>query len=106
MKRGQDCLISETFDHFDQKQSGNGDDECCKDFLGANCFLLFISTHHKDAKIDKRNCNQTEVRLRKRDHWGMFPKSPTNSAQRVPEPDPIPGISFDTRPDSVLKIIG
>ena len=28
------------------------------------------------------------------------------SALRVPEPDPIPGISFDTRPDSVLKIIG
>ena len=28
------------------------------------------------------------------------------SAQRVPEPDPIPGISFDTRPDSVLEVIG
>ena len=28
------------------------------------------------------------------------------SAQRVPEPDPLPGISFDTRPDSVLEIIG
>ena len=23
------------------------------------------------------------------------------SAQRVPEPDPIPGISFDTRPDPI-----
>ena len=29
-----------------------------------------------------------------------------HSAQRVPEPDPLPGIFFDTRPDSVLKIIG
>ena len=29
-----------------------------------------------------------------------------HSAQRVPEPDPLPGISFDTRPDSVLEIIG
>ena len=28
------------------------------------------------------------------------------SAQRVPEPDPLLGISFDTRPDSVLEIIG
>ena len=28
------------------------------------------------------------------------------SAQRVPEPDPLPGISFNTRPDSVLEIIG
>ena len=24
-----------------------------------------------------------------------------DSAQRVPEPDPIPGISFDTRPDPI-----
>ena len=23
------------------------------------------------------------------------------SAQRVPEPDPLPGISFDTRPDPI-----
>ena len=30
----------------------------------------------------------------------------TDSAQRVPEPDPLPDISFDTRPDSVLEIIG
>ena len=29
-----------------------------------------------------------------------------DSAQQVPEPSLIPGISFDTRPDSVLKIIG
>ena len=29
-----------------------------------------------------------------------------NSAQQVPEPDLLPGISFDTRPDSVLEIIG
>ena len=28
------------------------------------------------------------------------------SAQRVPEPDPLPNISFDTRPESVLEIIG
>ena len=28
------------------------------------------------------------------------------SAQRVPEPDQLPDISFDTRPDSVLEIIG
>ena len=28
------------------------------------------------------------------------------SVQRVPEPDPLPGISFNTRPDSVLEIIG
>ena len=27
-------------------------------------------------------------------------------AQRVPEPDPLHGISFDARPDSVLEIIG
>ena len=27
------------------------------------------------------------------------------SAQQVPEPDPLPGISIDTRPDSVLEII-
>ena len=26
---------------------------------------------------------------------------PVNSAQRVPEPDPLPGISFDTRPDPI-----
>ena len=25
----------------------------------------------------------------------------TDSAQRVPEPDPLPGISFDTRPDPI-----
>ena len=25
----------------------------------------------------------------------------TNSAQRVPEPDPLPGISFDTQPDPI-----
>ena len=25
----------------------------------------------------------------------------TISAQRVPEPDPLPGISFDTRPDPI-----
>ena len=24
-----------------------------------------------------------------------------SSAQRVPEPDPLPGISFDTRPDPI-----
>ena len=30
----------------------------------------------------------------------------TTSAQRVPEPDPLPGISFNTRPNSVLEIIG
>ena len=35
-----------------------------------------------------------------------FKKKKISRAQRVPEPDPIPGISFDTRPDSVLKIIG
>ena len=29
-----------------------------------------------------------------------------NSAQRVPEPDLLPSISLDTRPDSVLEIIG
>ena len=30
------------------------------------------------------------------------PKSPVvNSVQRVPEPDPIPGISFATRPDPI-----
>ena len=28
-------------------------------------------------------------------------KVPTCRAQRVPEPDPIPGISFDTRPDPI-----
>ena len=26
---------------------------------------------------------------------------PVDSAQRVPEPDPLPGISFDTRPDMI-----
>ena len=26
---------------------------------------------------------------------------PTHSVQRVPEPDPIPGIFFDTRPDPI-----
>ena len=26
---------------------------------------------------------------------------PLNSVQRVPEPDPIPGISFATRPDPI-----
>ena len=26
---------------------------------------------------------------------------PRSSAQRVPEPDPLPGISFDTRPDPI-----
>ena len=25
----------------------------------------------------------------------------TSSAQRVPEPDPLPGIFFDTRPDPI-----
>ena len=28
------------------------------------------------------------------------------SGQRVPEPDPLPGISFDIRPESFLEIIG
>ena len=28
------------------------------------------------------------------------------SAQQGPQPDPLPGISFDTRPGSVLEIIG
>ena len=29
-----------------------------------------------------------------------------SSGQRVPEPNPLTSISFDTRPDSDLKIIG
>ena len=29
------------------------------------------------------------------------PPGTMNSAQRVPEPDPLPGISFDTRPDPI-----
>ena len=28
-------------------------------------------------------------------------KLEVSSAQRVPEPDPLPGISFDTRPDPI-----
>ena len=28
-------------------------------------------------------------------------KQEVSSAQRVPEPDPLPGISFDTRPDPI-----
>ena len=28
-------------------------------------------------------------------------KAELSSAQRVPEPDPIPGISFDTQPDPI-----
>ena len=36
----------------------------------------------------------------------MFSPLITRSAQRVPEPDPLPSISFDTRPDLVLEIIG
>ena len=33
---------------------------------------------------------------------GLDPKtSLTRSAQRVPEPDPLPGIFFDTRPDPI-----
>ena len=61
---------------------------------------------------------------RKKEHLPLSTSPPTNSkisgsnagqrklqsilasAQRVPEPDPLPGISFDTRPDSVLEIIG
>ena len=31
----------------------------------------------------------------------FWPLLPNTSAQRVPEPDPIPGISFDTRPDPI-----
>ena len=32
--------------------------------------------------------------------WDNHPH-PTISAQQVPEPDPLPGISFDTRPDPI-----
>ena len=28
-------------------------------------------------------------------------RRPGSSAQQVPEPDPLPGISFDTRPDPI-----
>ena len=38
-------------------------------------------------------------------YWTPFSKL-TVSVQRVPEPDLLPGISFDTRPDSVLEISG
>ena len=31
----------------------------------------------------------------------VFAFSTAGSAQRVPEPDPLPGISFDTRPDPI-----
>ena len=31
----------------------------------------------------------------------VFSYGPGASAQRVPEPDPLPGISFDTRPDPI-----
>ena len=31
-------------------------------------------------------------------------KEVVDSAQRVPEPDPLPGISFDTRPDPIQGI--
>ena len=62
MKRGQDCLISETFDRFVQKQSEDGDDECFRDFLFQTVFsLVFVPNHHISAKIDKRNCNLTKV---------------------------------------------
>ena len=57
MKRGQDCLISETFDRFHQKQSGDGDDECLKDFLLQNVFsVVFIPNRLIVicAKVDKR----------------------------------------------------
>ena len=47
MKRGQDCLISETFDRFHQKQSGDGDDECLKDFLLQTVFsAVFVPNSH------------------------------------------------------------
>ena len=31
----------------------------------------------------------------------MVMQALSSSAQRVPEPDPLPGISFDTRPDPI-----
>ena len=31
----------------------------------------------------------------------LVPRFHISSAQRVPEPDPLPGISFDTRPDPI-----
>ena len=34
-------------------------------------------------------------------HWGKVAAMLPFSAQRVPEPDPLPGISFDTRPDLI-----
>ena len=33
--------------------------------------------------------------------WRRESSSHVARAQRVPEPDPIPGISFDTRPDPI-----
>ena len=66
------------------------------------CWDILVSARYE---VGRKKFGQKVPNVLRMVGRGVF-LPPPRSAQRVPEPDPIPGISFDTRPDSVWKIIG